>query len=572
MNRHLIKIVFIIPLFVVSVFSQDDGIDYEKLSQRYYITHEKDGILKLECKLTGKTTFKTENIKHIPSDYEFDLIIDLRTIDTTQYSDLFTFWSEIPIGSSLPVRIADANNDNRKELYASYVVPPNFTFDYVIFEINKNGSFDSVFNYPENLGGIWCFGDLENDGFLETANSSLYSDSLGFYLNILTIDPLNGYPTIIKTIYNPTKSNGQPVDANFYDMDGDEYSEMIYYLNGTGDSLVLSNSFHIAKYDRTNNEFNLIYQNRPSQYTIHTRGFTFGDFDSDGKQNFAVSNFLGEVFIYEHIEKNIYDVIRIDSLPISNVYLQHFTNDLDRNGKPELWIGGEGYINGVGSTILYIYEADGDDQYNVVYTIALIGVISFFASNMVSADIDNNGIDEVLLCIDQHLLIFKNKKSVYELYYIKRNEYLNQNSVFYSATTADFDKDKYAEIVVSMDLIENNIPRLFSRTYKKTSTLDVSDEIDVPNNYYLSEAYPNPFNPSTTFSFVIGHSSLVKLKVYDILGREVKALLNEYMKSGKYQITWNGTDNYGNRVSSGTYFINMVLGEFNKSIKTVLVK
>ena len=97
-------------------FTQENKIDYNTLSQRYNITHEEDDILKLECKLTGKTIIKTENIKHIPSDYDFDLVIDLRTIDTTQYSDLFTFWSEIPPYSEGSLIIADVNEDGRKDV------------------------------------------------------------------------------------------------------------------------------------------------------------------------------------------------------------------------------------------------------------------------------------------------------------------------------------------------------------------------------------------------------------------------------------------------------------------------
>jgi hypothetical protein len=574
MNRCMIKTILLIPFLVGLTFSQNSGVDYNMLNQRYNITHEEDGILKLECKLTGRTTFRTENSSTIPSTSNFDLVIDLRTIDTTLYSGLFTFWSEVPIGSSSPVKIADANNDGRKEVYASYVVPPNFTFEYVIFEINKDGSYDSVYNYPDSLGLVRNLGDLENDGDLEAINgyTHYYSGGYNHLIKVLTIDSITGYPTHLKTTFDPTTGNGQPVDMTLYDMDGDGYPEMIYRLDGSGDSLVLSNSFQIAKYDRFNNEFNLVYQNRPSIYSIYTRGFAFGDFDSDGKQNFAVSNEFGEIFVYEYVEVNNYKVIRIDSLYISNVYLQLFTNDLDHNGKPELWIGGDGYVNGVGSQIFYIYEADADDQYSIVYSIAVIGGSTWFASNMVSADVDNDGTDEVLLCIDQHLLIFKNKKQEYELYYIKRNELLNQNSVYYSANASAFDRDNYPEIIISMDLIENNVPRIFSKIYKKTSTLDILDNNPVPNNYYLSEAYPNPFNPSTTIKFSIAKEETVTIKVYNILGKEIKTLLNENLSSGNYNLIWDGKNNNGQRVSSGTYFINMVSGDFNKSIKTVMVK
>ena len=69
-----------------------------------------------------------------------------------------------------------------------------------------------------------------------------------------------------------------------------------------------------------------------------------------------------------------------------------------------------------------------------------------------------------------------------------------------------------------------------------------------------------------------GSSEHVTIKVYDILGKEVKTLLNESLRSGKYELTWDGTDNHNKKVSSGIYLINMVSGVFSKSIKSVLVK
>jgi hypothetical protein len=86
MNRYLKKIILVMLFSVSAVFSQSSEIDYNTLSQHYNITQEKDDILKLECKLTGKTAFRTENIKSIPSDYDFDLVIDLRTTFSIHFS------------------------------------------------------------------------------------------------------------------------------------------------------------------------------------------------------------------------------------------------------------------------------------------------------------------------------------------------------------------------------------------------------------------------------------------------------------------------------------------------------
>ena len=62
---------------------------------------------------------------------------------------------------------------------------------------------------------------------------------------------------------------------------------------------------------------------------------------------------------------------------------------------------------------------------------------------------------------------------------------------------------------------------------------------DVPKNYSLSQNYPNPFNPSTTIKFDIAKSTFVKLSVYDILGREIKTLVNERVLPGTYEVKWD---------------------------------
>ena len=85
--------------------------------------------------------------------------------------------------------------------------------------------------------------------------------------------------------------------------------------------------------------------------------------------------------------------------------------------------------------------------------------------------------------------------------------------------------------------------------YENTSDIIETTNKLVPHCAFLSNAYPNPFNPSTEVSFVIGHLSFVTLKVYDILGREVALLVNERKQAGEYIVTWNAEN-----VPSGVYF------------------
>ena len=90
---------------------------------------------------------------------------------------------------------------------------------------------------------------------------------------------------------------------------------------------------------------------------------------------------------------------------------------------------------------------------------------------------------------------------------------------------------------------------------------------EIPNEYKLFQNYPNPFNPNTTIKFQIIKSSLVKLIVYDILGREINLLVNEKLNPGTYQAEFNGTG-----LSSGMYFYKLITEEYTDTKKLILLK
>jgi hypothetical protein len=99
-------------------------------------------------------------------------------------------------------------------------------------------------------------------------------------------------------------------------------------------------------------------------------------------------------------------------------------------------------------------------------------------------------------------------------------------------------------------------------------------KVALPKVYALSQNYPNPFNPSTTVAFDIpeGKEVNVRLNVYNMRGQLIRTLVNEVKSEGSYQIQWDGTDNYGRRVSSGVYFYRITTGEFSQTRKMVILK
>ncbi|MBZ0199625.1 MAG: T9SS type A sorting domain-containing protein [Ignavibacteriaceae bacterium] len=101
-----------------------------------------------------------------------------------------------------------------------------------------------------------------------------------------------------------------------------------------------------------------------------------------------------------------------------------------------------------------------------------------------------------------------------------------------------------------------------------TPFTSVGDEIqNSPLEFYLGQNYPNPFNPITTITYSIPNSSRVTIKVFDILGNEIAALIDEYKNIGTYAVNWNASN-----FSSGVYFYKITAGRFTATKKLVLLK
>ena len=89
----------------------------------------------------------------------------------------------------------------------------------------------------------------------------------------------------------------------------------------------------------------------------------------------------------------------------------------------------------------------------------------------------------------------------------------------------------------------------------------------VPGSYFLDQNYPNPFNPVTKIRFSIKTSQRVTVKIYDILGREVKVLIDDWKIAGQHELLFNGSD-----LASGVYFYKFEAGNFNQTKKLILLK
>jgi PKD repeat protein len=101
--------------------------------------------------------------------------------------------------------------------------------------------------------------------------------------------------------------------------------------------------------------------------------------------------------------------------------------------------------------------------------------------------------------------------------------------------------------------------------------LGIDSEL-LPHEFALHQNYPNPFNPVTTLRYDLPENGLVTIIIYDMLGREVKTLINQNQDAGYRSVIWNATNDAGQPVSAGIYLYQIQAGEYMQTKKMVLLK
>ncbi|MGH7598970.1 MAG: T9SS type A sorting domain-containing protein [bacterium] len=120
----------------------------------------------------------------------------------------------------------------------------------------------------------------------------------------------------------------------------------------------------------------------------------------------------------------------------------------------------------------------------------------------------------------------------------------------------------------------NSFTTTSAETLAVSPTVKVEDRdgTAVPVSYRLEQNYPNPFNPSTTIAYALAKPGLTVLKIYDVLGKEVRLLVNEHKAAGEYTVQWDGKDHAGQSAVSGVYIVAIESGAFRASRRITLAK
>ena len=111
-----------------------------------------------------------------------------------------------------------------------------------------------------------------------------------------------------------------------------------------------------------------------------------------------------------------------------------------------------------------------------------------------------------------------------------------------------------------------------------TLNVDGSDALStlakklIPEVFALHQNYPNPFNPVTTLRYDLPEQANVNIIIYDMLGRQVRTLINQIQDAGIKSVQWDATDSFGKPVSAGIYLYQIHAGDFVQTRKMVLLK
>ena len=111
-------------------------------------------------------------------------------------------------------------------------------------------------------------------------------------------------------------------------------------------------------------------------------------------------------------------------------------------------------------------------------------------------------------------------------------------------------------------------------TFPEDTVVSITQNPITVNEFSLKQNYPNPFNPTTTIEYTIapanyssGETSVVKLKIYDVLGNEIAILVDKEKPAGKYRVEFNASG-----LPSGIYFYQLNTGNYTETKKMILIK
>jgi len=429
------------------------------------------------------------------------------------------------------VMLKDIDNDGRDEIQVfiyNSTLPETFIFD-------SDGTLINHFDYFSEAVPL----DLDGDNFDE-----LYAVNRSYGL-IRQIDIASGVTTdsFLVTIDG---SNFNCIGMSGYDIDNDDIRELIVY------GFYSDFGYFIYAFD---GGLNIIdgwpHDMGIGSYIVPTEP-VFGDIDSDGEAEYLTTFF--DIATSYVLAWNLDGTPLLPSAPNGTIAIvpepsvlnMLLLADMDGNGYPDIVACANNDIfNSYEPQRIYAWNNEGQ----ALTGFPLITSVGAFTSDRftpVIGDIDRDGNIDLIMTTPDSVQIF-----------------VNYPGVTYDECTAPVKFWRYNR------KMNNSAPLPSECT--PTAVDDAADN-PIPEIFYLGQNYPNPFNPTTTIRFSLPYKTDVTVTVYDLLGRNIRTLIDNNLPAGNHSVVWDGRLENDAEAASGIYFYRIESDSFSESRKMLLLK
>ncbi len=516
-----------------------------------------------------------------------------------------------PGGNSTPryVLFGDLDNDGKKEIIfqLSGVGILIFEHDGVPGSHNYGTKPSQIITTPDLAGISLSFAeqmetlDIDGDGQNEllVAFNSTPNDADRYYIisavgDWSTNDPgFSGFNVEFQAVRTNMTSygfnNGTPYAIVAANLDGQGNKEILLHAWNHKDVTIVrvpsANTYLMA--DTTHGKGNYYLSGAPpgGSDDVALLGGIAYDIDKDGREEIylptypgAGSTSAGKVHMISYDPGQ--SLAEIDSTNVTTLDLSSIVGtrslfgygygDIDQNGKPNLYFtstnpfdvvtlefqgGNKKLQSNWKASLLYAGDASICDSLVIKDSLGRIDTTKYptvvFPSKIYAhaTDFDKDGFEDILLPYQAYL----------DSVTIRRMTWSASTSSFTQAVSKIVNTKRWGFRIIEA---------------KVASGVEGKDlTVIMPEDFKLEQNYPNPFNPSTTIRYRLPVRERISLKVFDILGKEVRTLIdNQDLPAGSGEVIWDGKNNSREAVASGTYFYKLIYGNFQKSEKMILLK
>jgi hypothetical protein len=419
--------------------------------------------------------------------------------------------------------LADVNNDGKMELIINKRTYP--TGQVYIYK----GDGTILTGWPKNIGHVpassAAVGDIDGDNIPEIIAESYNA----LYAWKPSGDSIPGFPFAMPN--GDVNSYSSPVLA---DINGDTYKEIIF---GAHNSTTGSGSVYVIKKDGT------VLTGWPKTVSNWIYGPpAVGYIDNDNFLDVAVGDQVISASPIDYVnawDRNGNPLTGFPIGPFNAINCQISLADIDGDNQTELVFDDNTYETGTGLGQYLAYNNNGTPVSG--WPLKTLGT-TFFTTPCFT-DVNRNGtLDMIGTGIEGS----------------SPNQFTN---VYIWNTGQTYHYDKIYIPMWQYNARHNGV-------YGDIPIVGISNSSNnIPDKYALMQNYPNPFNPTTNIKYQIANNSYVSLKIYDVLGKEVASLVNEFKNAGTYELTFNA-----GKLSSGIYFYKIIAGDYSETKIMTVVK